>query len=175
MTDENEKSALDQPMLEDKPVEVKLAPVIEPAPEESALHVPNKLRDPEVPAETPPAVDPALVEAIRKQVMDELKSEDERERLEKLEARAAAKKTHEAYVDQMKKSVDPWVDIQGWVETEQGVRIELDWNDAFVKHLKNEGITGADDDQVVQKWVTLLLADMSTQLEDEAPEKSDYS
>ena len=37
MTDENEKSALDQPMLEDKPVEVKLAPVIEPAPEECKI------------------------------------------------------------------------------------------------------------------------------------------
>jgi len=143
--------------------------------DEPALETPRQERP--VPAETPtpPAVDPALVEAIRNQVMEELKSEDERARLEKIEARAEAKKAHEAYVERMKESADPWVDIQGWVETDQGVRVELDWNDAFVQHLKNEGITGADDDQVVQKWVTLLLADMSTQLEDEAPEKSEYS
>ena len=164
MTDENEKSALDQPMLESSIVPETPVAEIEPAPEQEELEVPNKL-----------AVDPDLVAAIRQQVMEELKSEDERERLEKIEARADAKKAHEAFVELMKKSADPWVDIQGWVETEQGVRIELDWNDAFVQHLKSEGITGADDDQVVQKWVTLLLANMSDQLEDESPEKSDYS
>jgi hypothetical protein len=128
------------------------------------------------PAPVPaPAVDPDLVAAIRQQVMDELKSEQERERLEKLEERAEAKKAHDAYVAKMKESSDPWVDIQGWVETAEGVRVELDWNDAFVIHLKSEGVTGADDDQIVQRWVTLLLRDMTTQLDDESPEQSEYS
>lgn len=122
-----------------------------------------------------PELDPELVAAVRAQVMEEMKSEGERVRQEKMAAREEAKKAHDAYVETMKASSDPWVDIQGWVETSEGVRVELDWNDAFVEHLKGEGITGADEDQVVQRWVTLLLRDMTHQLEEEAPEQSEYS
>lgn len=122
-----------------------------------------------------PALDPDLVAAVRAQVMEEMKSEKERTRYEKMAAREEAKKAHDAYVETMKASSDPWVDIQGWVETSEGVRVELDWNDAFVAHLKSEGITGADEDQVVQRWVTLLLRDMTTQLEESQPEQSEYS
>ena len=126
--------------------------------------------------ESPAAViDPEMLAVLKKQIMQELKSEKEVIRQEIIEAREEAKKAQDIYVEQMKASHDPWVDIQGWVTTEQGVRVELDWNDAFVAHLKSEGIKGADDDQVVQKWVTLLLRDMSSQLEEEAPEQSDYS
>ncbi len=121
------------------------------------------------------AIDPEMIAMLKKQIMQELRSEKEMIRQEVIEQREEAKKLQDAYVAQMKISADPWVDIQGWVTTEQGVRVELDWNDSFVAHLKSEGIKGADDDQVVQRWVTLLLRDMSEQLDEEAPESSDYS
>ncbi len=137
--------------------------------EKSALDLDKPLLDQPVP------LDPELVAAVRKQVMEELKSDEERARQDKIIAREEAKKALDEYVTKMKESSDPWVDIQGWVQTDQGIRVELDWNDAFVDHLKTEGVTGADDDQVVQRWVTLLLRDMTTKLEEENPEKSEYS
>jgi len=120
-------------------------------------------------------LDPDMVAAIRKQIMKEMRSEKEIVRQQVIEDREIAKKAQDEYVALMKESSDPWVDIQGWVTTEQGIRVELDWNDAFVAHLKSEGIKGADDDQVVQHWVTLLLRDMSDKLAEENPEQSEYS
>lgn len=120
-------------------------------------------------------LDPDLVAAIRKQIMEEMTSEKEVVRQKIIEEREIAKKAQDEYVVLMKESSDPWVDIQGWVTTEQGIRVELDWNDAFVAHLKSEGVKGADDDQVVQHWVTLLLRDMSDKLAEENPEKSEFS
>ena len=56
---------------------------------------------------------------------------------------------------------EPWVDIKGAVEDEKhGLKIELDWNDAFIDYLRENGINGADDDTVIQKWITMLYADL---------------
>jgi len=70
-------------------------------------------------------------------------------------------------VAQMKESSEPWVDVTGWTDTEQGVKVELEWNDSFVDYLKAEGITGADEDQIVQQYITLLLRDMADQMDDQ--------
>lgn len=114
--------------------------------------------------------DPELIATIRRQVLDELKGEQERELAQKLKEREEAKKVHDEYLAKMKGSTDPWVEIQGWTETAHGVRVELEWNDAFVLYLKEQGVTGADDDQVVQRWITLLLRDMADQMEEQQPE-----
>jgi len=125
--------------------------------------------------ESKSALDPDMIKAIRMQIMEEMKSEKEVQRQEIIEQRETAKKAQDEYVALMKASSDPWVDIQGWVHTDQGVRVELDWNDAFVAHLKSEGVKGADDDQIVQHWITLLLRDMSDQIDEDVPEQSEYS
>ena len=118
--------------------------------------------------------DPEMVALIRSQVLEELESKEERERQTIIQQREEQKEVHEEYVAKMKASSEPWVDIQGWVQTEQGIRVELDWNDAMVKYLRDEGISGTDDEQVVQKWVTMLMHDMAGQMEEEAPEQSDF-
>src|SRR4051812_47504058 len=47
-------------------------------------------------------------------------------------------------------SVEPWVEIRSAEFNEvKGIRIELDWNDAFVQHLKESGIKGKSDDEIV--------------------------
>jgi hypothetical protein len=116
-----------------------------------------------------------LISTIRQQVVAELKSDKARERQDAIMAREDAKKAQTEFVDKMKASADPWVDIQGWVETDQGVRVELDWNNAFVQHLKDQGVSGADDDQIVQQWVVLLLRDMTEKLVEDTPESSEFS
>jgi len=62
------------------------------------------------------------------------------------------------------KNKEPWVDIKGMVEDpEHGIKVDLDWNDEFVEYLRENGITGVDDEVVVQKWITMLYRDLVEQ------------
>ena len=108
----------------------------------------------------------AIKEQLKAQVMEELKDETTRKMEESRLRREEEDKQHREYVEKMKASPDPWVDIIGWVRTDQGVKVELDWNDAFVDYLRANGIKGTDDEQTVQKWVTLLLRDMADDMEE---------
>jgi hypothetical protein len=59
---------------------------------------------------------------------------------------------------------EPWVDIKGIVEDpKHGIRVDLDWNEAFVEYLRENGITGVDEEVVVQKWITMLYRDLIEQ------------
>lgn len=120
-------------------------------------------------------LDPALIDAVRKQVLDELKADTAREQAQAEKAREEGDAVRTAFVEKMKASPEPWVDVLMWVETPTGVKYQLDWNDAFIKHLENNGIQGTNEDQTVQKWVALLLrssADsMDEKLADESSEK----
>lgn len=104
---------------------------------------------------------------LKSQIMEELKDDQlkkmelERERRE----RETAEQTK--YIAKMKQSPDPWMDIIGWVKDSQGVRTELQWNDAFVDYLRANGVTGVDDDDTVQKWIIILMHDMADRMDDE--------
>ena len=50
-------------------------------------------------------------------------------------------------------------------EEQQRIKVELEWNDAFVTYLKSQGIEGTDEDQTVQKWVALLLMQINDRME----------
>lgn len=66
--------------------------------------------------------------------------------------------------EEAKKDEEPWVDIKGAVQDpEHGIKMELDWNDAFVEFLRDAGIQGTDDEVIVQKWITLLYRDLIEQ------------
>jgi len=108
-----------------------------------------------------------LKEQLRRELLQELKDERSRELEERSAQRKKEAEERQKYVDLMKESSEPWVDIVGWTDTKQGIKVELDWNDAFVLHLKDNGITGADDDQIVQQWITLLLRDMADDMSDD--------
>lgn len=73
-----------------------------------------------------------------------------------------------------KNSTEPWVEIKSSsVDPVKGLMIELDWNDAFVQYLKDNGIQGRDDETLVQKWVALLYENLINGLEEQAVENSD--
>lgn len=117
-------------------------------------------------SESNTTIDPELLKAVKAQVLEELKDEQTRKMEESKAAREAQRTEYENYVAKMKDSPEPWVDVTGWSETDKGVKVELDWNDAFVDYLHANGIHSTDDEQTVQKWVTLLLRDMADQMED---------
>lgn len=68
--------------------------------------------------------------------------------------------------EERRKSDEPWVNIRSAnFDSEKGIKIELDWNEAFVKHLRASGIKGATDDIVVQKWLAFLYEDLIVRME----------
>jgi len=107
-----------------------------------------------------------IKEQLKAQIFDELKDDNTRRIEEAKYRRESEDVEYTKYVEKMKASPDPWVDIIGWVRTDEGVKIELEWNTAFVDYLRGNGIKGTDEDQVVQRWVTLLLRDMADQMEE---------
>lgn len=63
-------------------------------------------------------------------------------------------------------SAEPWVEIYSEsFDPTKGIKLELDWNDAFIQYLRDNGITGIDEDTIVQKWLAVISLDLSQQLE----------
>lgn len=115
----------------------------------------------------PPQMDyEQLKQQIYKQVKQDIAEEMQSDREKKKQQREEEKKAHEEYVEKMKESDQPWVEVIGISEDDKGVKVELEWNDAFVDYLRENGISGTDEEQVIQRWVTLLLRDMADQMEE---------
>ena len=126
------------------------------------------------PTEETPQVDdkpetgitPELYAQIKADLLKDLMSEEEKKKQAMIDARENEKKARDDYVEKMKDSTEPWVDIIGWVDTGEGVRVELDWNQAFVSMLIEAGYVGRSDEMIVQQWITILLRDMADRMED---------
>lgn len=58
-------------------------------------------------------------------------------------------------VEVKKKSNQPWVEVVGdyYDEDEKRMKISFDWNDAFIKLLKQKGYPGENEDDLVQMWL----------------------
>lgn len=73
-----------------------------------------------------------------------------------------------------KNSPEPWVEVTGEsIDPVRGIQIKLDWNDAFIQYLKENGITGKNEDMAVQKWLALLYHDLVNNLEQRIIDNSD--
>ena len=74
---------------------------------------------------------------------------------------------------QPQNSNEPWVEMKS-IETdpEHGIRLELDWNDAFVQYLRQAGYTGRDEETIVRKWLASIMPTIGEQLEQTSLEKS---
>ena len=115
-----------------------------------------------------------MMAEIKKELLAELASEHEQKLALAQEERARVTMERDKYVKKMKNSSEPWVDWVSSVSDENGVGMELDWNDAYVDFLRANGVTGADDDAVVHKYVTLLLRQGADAIDEEFEDKSNY-
>ena len=97
----------------------------------------------------------------KKKVYQEIKLELEEEQANKPTLQRVISEESEKYRD----SKEPWVTIIGDTISDDGIQIALDWNDAFISYLKSEGVTGADDTQVVQKWLAMIAKQTSDKLQ----------
>ena len=71
-------------------------------------------------------------------------------------------------------SPEPWIEVIGEsIDPIRGIEIRLDWNDAFIQYLKENGITGKDEDTAVQKYVAFLYQDLIEKFEQRIIDNSD--
>jgi len=56
-----------------------------------------------------------------------------------------------------KNSNEPWVSvISHGVDTTKGMKLDLDWNEAFIVYLRAAGVPGSRDEDMVAYWITSL-------------------
>ena len=107
------------------------------------------------------SVDPEILEAIKQQVIADLDDRDAREKEKNRIQIEEDLKVREEYLERMKKSPKPWVELVGMSQVGGNIKIELDWNDAFVTELRKNGFTGPDDETVVQRYIAVLARDVA--------------
>ena len=109
---------------------------------------------------------------IQDQINKQWANKVEMEKAEKKARHTREDEAFEGYTSTMKDSPEPWVDLKGYQETAQGLKISLDWNTAFIEHLHEEGLRGSDEDDIVHKWLSLLMKKVAT--EDDDPNTGEF-
>jgi hypothetical protein len=63
-----------------------------------------------------------------------------------------------------KASSDPYIEIiSEGIDSVGRIKIEFDWNTAFILHLRNNGFEGTSEEEIIQKWfqaITLSHSDI---------------
>lgn len=131
----------------------------------------QEIQDVETHLNKNPAIDMDLIAEVKKMVTAEIVAELKEDKvLEEKERQIRQEQEdieYNKYVARMKESPEPWVDFIGQVrDTAQGQRLQMDWNSAFIEYLKASGITGVDEEQIMQKYISMLLRDMSDKYEE---------
>jgi hypothetical protein len=96
------------------------------------------------------AAEKQALEAENKNIKEELKI-----LREQTAANASKKDSNEPWIDIMSEGVDPV----------RGIVIGLDWNDAMIQYLKENGITGTSDEDAIRKYIAYLYEDLVQKLE----------
>lgn len=95
------------------------------------------------------------------------------EELEKTQTQLREYQEKEQEENDRRSSAVPWVEIKSANFNETtGIQIELDWNDAFVSYLRDNGITGATEELIVQKWLAFLYDDLVVRIEEASTKDS---
>lgn len=104
---------------------------------------------------------------IKRELLEEIRAEQEEKRKEeeRIRKEEAKKAEEEARIkeearkeaeNKLKESDEPWVDVKAIGQEKDNIKIELDWNDAFVKYLKDNGFTGSNDEEIVHRYIAIM-------------------
>lgn len=62
---------------------------------------------------------------------------------------------------EMEESPEPWVEtVSMGYDKEKGIMLRTFWNTAFIKYLKENGITGQTEEEAVERWIGRLNMDI---------------
>jgi len=65
-------------------------------------------------------------------------------------------------------SDEPWVEMKNVVDSENGgIKMEMDWNDAFIKHLRSNGFAGENDDILIQQYISVMSQQIAVDMSDD--------
>jgi len=122
---------------------------------------------------------PELIDAIKKQVTAEIVEEMKEDKVYEEKEREIRREQEDMeranYVAMMKESDEPWCEMDSRVrDTDKGSRVKMDWNDAWIVYLKQAGLQGADDEQIMQQYLTLMLRDHVDKYEERYEKDSDF-
>lgn len=68
---------------------------------------------------------------------------------------------------------EPWIEITSEsFDANKGIAIGLDWNDAMIQYLKDNGINGSTDEDIVRKYIGFLYEDLVGKLEQKVEQQS---
>ena len=125
------------------------------------------------------ALPPELIDAIKKQVTAEIVEEMKEQKVYEEKEREIRREEEDLeranYVAKMKASDEPWCEMDSKVrDTEHGLRVQMEWNDAFIVYLKGAGLTGSDDEQIMQQYLSLMLRENVDKYEERYEKDSDF-
>lgn len=127
------------------------------------------------------AAEQARVNAVLTAMQDELQNlkqskQTVEQELTEAKSQLDVRRQQDKADEERRNGKDPWVEIKSAEFNDvKGIQIELDWNDAFVGYLRDNGIAAREDDAVVQKWLLMLYKDLIDRLEHQVVEKSDQT
>ena len=94
-------------------------------------------------------------EVARKYAEDALKAEQEAERFAKLSPKEQANEKKEPWVAVLETHVNP--------ENPRNGFFELDWNEYFIAMLRQNGYTGANEEDLVDQWFNDLCREVGSE------------
>jgi len=106
---------------------------------------------------------------LNSQLIENIKSQDKV--IDSLQDSIAVYENQEAEREAKHNDKTPWIEItsDGFDEV-KGVKVSIDWNDAFIAYLEDLSIKGPTEQAAVQRWLALVNLHLIDQLEAEAIE-----
>lgn len=78
-------------------------------------------------------------------------------------------------LDGSKPRQKPRVDLKAILhDPEEGIKVDLDWNPEFITYLKQNGVTGADENQIIRRWLAHLSNDIVRDMDEESKVESEF-
>ena len=69
---------------------------------------------------------------------------------------------------------EPKLEVQHLgIEADGKLKIKLDWNKAFIKHLREHGITGETEDEAIEEYLSRLTKNVMDEIDDEQPQEGE--
>jgi hypothetical protein len=66
-----------------------------------------------------------------------------------------------------KRSKKPWVEIVSDGIEDGQVKLEFEWNDAFIKEIRDHGFVGHTEEECIQQWLEALTRQTTQEIEEE--------
>ena len=114
-----------------------------------------------------------LKQELLKEIREEQKQHEEAVRKAKAAAKRKAKQIKKAEEEarkeeeeRLKASEEPWIDIKGEEDPKNKgvIKVAIDWNEAFIKLLRENGYRGVDDEAIIQHYLAVIAKRASDDL-----------